>query len=395
MRLLEYQAKRIAAAEGFPVPEGTICANPEEAGVAAEKLGGPVAVKSQVHAGGRGKAGGILFAENPQEAVNAARKLIGSKVRELTVEKVLIERKLEVAAEYYLGMIIDENGRRDALLMGKGGVDVEEAAGKGGINKLAIYPLEGMMNFRAKLLAEDCGIEGKLLNSITRLAVKLYGIYVRYDATLLEVNPLVVTDTGEVFAGDMRMEIDDDALGRQERALAAFGIEPGEDKGRPPTALEVEAEKIDKIDHRGVAGRVVEFDGDIGLIIGGGGASLTVMDAVYRYGGRPANYCEIGGNPTVKKIRLLTEAILKKPGISKMAVITNVLSNTRVDLVARGVILGLMDRGIDPAEFPIVFRVPGSWEDDGFRILDKYSIKYFDRTHSMDEAAKYIVEMEV
>jgi len=167
-------------------------------------------------------------------------------------QRVLVERKLAVAAEYYMGLIIDENNRCDALIFGKGGVDVEEAAGEGGLSKLLIHPLEGLMNFQAKLLAESRGIDGRLLNAITRLARQLYGIYIKYDATLLEVNPLVVTEAGEVFAGDMRMEIDDDALSRQSSALAAFGIEPREDRGRPPTKLEVEAEKIDKIDHRGV-----------------------------------------------------------------------------------------------------------------------------------------------
>jgi len=395
MRLFEYESKQIARSKGFPMAEGQVCSTPQEALEAAKKIGAPVAVKSQAPVGGRGKAGGILFADTPEEAFKAAGKLLGSKVGDRLVEKVLVEKKLDIIEEYYMGMVIDEIAKRDAFLFGKGGMDVEKAAREGAVKKFLIDPILGFPSYQAKLAVENMGVSPKLLNNFTRLAMQLYDLYVAFDATLLEVNPLVATKSGELLAADFRMDIDDDALGRQTKALAAFGITPREEKGRPPTKLEIEAEKIDRIDHRGVAGRLVEFDGDIGLIIGGGGASLTVMDAIYRFGGKPANYCEIGGNPTVKKIRMLTSAILGKPGIKKIAVITNVLSNTRVDLVARGVILGMKDRGIDPGKYPIVFRVPGSWEDDGFRILEKYGIKYFDRSHTMDEAAKYIVDLKV
>jgi succinyl-CoA synthetase beta subunit/citryl-CoA synthetase large subunit len=213
------------------------------------------------------------------------------------------------------------------------------------------------------------------------------------DATMAEINPLILTKEQKFFCADSRIEIDDDALVRQKGNLERFNIPLREEKEREPTELEIKARGIDQLDHRGVAGRVVEFDGDIALIIGGGGASLTVFDAILRYGGKPANYCEIGGNPTVKKVQKLTELLLSKKGIKGVAVITNVLSNTRVDLVARGVIKGMLARGIDPSKFPVVFRVPGSWEEEGFKILEKYGIKYFTRDQTMDEAAKYIVDL--
>ena len=145
---------------------------------------------------------------------------------------------------------------------------------------------------------------------------------------------------------------------------------------------------IDGVDHRGVAGRVIEFDGNLGLIIGGGGASLTAFDAVRAHGGKPANYCEIGGNPSVKKVQALTRHILSKPGVEKVAVIMNVVSNTRVDLVARGIVKGILEAGRDPAETVAVFRVPGAWETEGFKILRKYGVRYCDRTVSIDEAAR-------
>lgn len=395
MRLYEYEAKKIASAEGIPLPKGKVCFSAIEARKSAEELGCPVVLKAQVLTGGRGKAGGIRFAATSVEAEEVASQLLATKIRDRAVSAVLVEQKLNISAEYYMGLVIDEINKTDVFIFGTaGGMEVEEAARAGGFQKVLINPLIGLMGFQVKEAVESAAVPAKLLNALTSLGTRLYSLYAKYDATVAEINPLVVTADGKVTAVDMRMDIDDDAFNRQAENLKKFGIEPREDKGRVPTQLEMEAEHIDKIDHRGVAGRLVEFDGDIGLIIGGGGASLTVMDAIYRYGGKPANYCEIGGNPTVKKVQMLTETILKKPGIKKLAVITNVLSNTRVDLVARGVIKGLLARGINPATFPIVFRVPGSWEDDGFKILRKYGIKYFDRTHTMDEAAKYVVAMK-
>ncbi len=150
--------------------------------------------------------------------------------------------------------------------------------------------------------------------------------------------------------------------------------------------------RVDQVDHRGVAGRVVEFDGNLGLVIGAGGGSLTIFDAIQKYGGRPANYCEIGGNPSVLKACELTKLILSKPGVDKIAVIMNVVSNTRVDIVARGVVKGVIEMGFYPAEKIAVFRIPGSWESEGYKLLEKYGVDYCDRTVSMSEAARRAVE---
>ncbi|UCH20609.1 MAG: hypothetical protein JSU83_19045 [Deltaproteobacteria bacterium] len=158
------------------------------------------------------------------------------------------------------------------------------------------------------------------------------------------------------------------------------------------TAFERKASEIDQLDHRGVAGRVIEFDGTLGLIIGGGGASLTAFDAVRSHGGEPANYCEIGGNPSVRKVKELTRLILSKPNVTKIAVIMNVVSNTRVDLVARGIIKGILEAGKVPSETVAVFRIPGAWEEEGFKILSKYGVPYCDRAVSIDEAARIAVE---
>ena len=187
--------------------------------------------------------------------------------------------------------------------------------------------------------------------------------------------------------------MEEEARDRQGEVLSKLGIAEDETRqGRPPTDFERRGVQVDAVDHRGVAGRVVEFDGDLGLVIGAGGGSLTIFDAIQRHGGRPANYCEIGGNPSVRKACELTKLILSKPGVRKIAVIMNVVSNTRVDIVARGVVKGVVESGYDPAEKIAIFRIPGAWEGEGFKILEKYGVEYCDRTVSMSEAARRAVE---
>ncbi len=193
---------------------------------------------------------------------------------------------------------------------------------------------------------------------------------------------------GVLIAVDAHIELDDDALFRHKEWMARFNlIERGERKRTP---LEQRATEIDAADHRGVAGRVVEFDGDLALLIGGGGASLTIFDAILDAGGKPANYCEIGGNPSVWKIAELTQLLLSKPGVKRLAVIMNVVNNTRVDLVARGVIKGIVESGRNPSEVIAAFRIPGSWEEEGIKILKKYGVRYFGREVSLNEVAAMV-----
>ncbi len=194
------------------------------------------------------------------------------------------------------------------------------------------------------------------------------------------------------MALDCHLELEDEALGRQGSLLDEMDIDPTGRQAREPTPFEMKAVEIDASDHRGVAGRLVEFEGSLGLIIGGGGASLTAFDAVRRYGGSPANYCEIGGNPSVRKVSELTKLILGRPEVKKIAVIMNVVNNTRVDLVARGVIRGCIESGRDPAQTIAAFRIPGAWEEEGFRLLRHYGVAYLDRGASIDEAARRAVE---
>ena len=221
---------------------------------------------------------------------------------------------------------------------------------------------------------------------------RLVRVFVDYNMTLAEINPLGRLEDGTFVALDCHLDMEEEARERHQKLLGDLGISPEDTRqGRPPTEFEMRGVQVDAGDHRGVAGRVVEFDGNLGLVIGAGGGSLTIFDAVQKYGGRPANYCEIGGNPSVRKAMELTKLILSKPGVDKIAVIMNVVSNTRVDIVARGVVKGVVESGLDPAEKIAIFRIPGAWEADGFKILEKYGVEFCDRTVSMSEAARRAV----
>lgn len=395
MKLYEYESKIIFKKEGIPIPDGYLASTPDEVEKIADNLKKEVAIKAQILATGRGKAGGISFAKNPKEARQLARKIFSLKIKGFEVRKVLVEERLFPSTELFLGITYDLSQKTPVVISSSlGGIDINEVAKKypEKVFTLPVNMIWGIQNYQGKLLAKNMGLKSKDMFKAAGIAVKLFNIFKKYDCDLAEINPLILTQDGELIAADAHLELEQEALYRH-KELEQLGIPIRKDSPRIPTKFEIEAEKIDKIDHRGVAGRVVEFDGDLGLLIGGGGASLTIFDAIRYHGGKPANYCEIGGNPTVKKVKELTKLILKKPDIKGLAVITNVLNNTRVDLVARGVILAMVELDINPSEYPVLFRSAGAYEEDGYRILKKYKIKYMDRSYSIDESAKAAVEM--
>lgn len=395
MKLYEYESKIIFKKEGIPIPEGYLASTPDEVEKIVENLKKEVAIKAQILATGREKAGGISFAKNPKEARQLARKLFSLKIKGFEVRKVLVEERLFPSTELFLGITYNLSQKTPVVISSSlGGIDINEVAKKypEKVFTLPVNMIWGIQNYQGKLLAKNMGLKSKDMFKAAGIAVKLFNIFKKYDCDLAEINPLILTQYGELIAADAHLELEQEALYRH-KELEQLGIPIRKDSPRIPTKFEIEAEKIDKIDHRGVAGRVVEFDGDLGLLIGGGGASLTIFDAIRYHGGKPANYCEIGGNPTVKKVKELTKLILKKPDIKGLAVITNVLNNTRVDLVARGVILAMVELDINPSEYPVLFRSAGAYEEDGYRILKKYKIKYMDRSYSIDQAAKAAVEM--
>jgi succinyl-CoA synthetase beta subunit len=271
-----------------------------------------------------------------------------------------------------------------------GGIDIEEVAEKHPehVSRTHLSTLVPFSPHRAKEAIAAVGVTGDDLNRLTPIVATLIEIFLRYDLTLAEINPLGKLKDGRFLVLDGHVDLEGDARDKHAKLLAELGVGKEETReARPPTPFEIRGAQVDASDHRGVAGNVKEFDGDLGLIIGAGGGSLTLFDAIRKHGGRPANYCEIGGNPSVKKTCELTKLILSKPGVKKIAVMMNVVSNTRVDIVARGVIKGCIESGKNPAETIATFRIPGAWEDDGFKILRKYGVDYCDRTVSMFEAA--------
>lgn len=396
MRLFEYESKRILESAGVPLPTGRLVASPEEAEAAAREIGKPVVLKVQVLATGRGKAGGVRFADTPEEANGVARAMLGMEIKGYTVEKLLVEEKLEIAQELYVAATYEEKTKGRLMMASEsGGMDINEVAEKdpSRIKKVSMGAWIGMQPFQARELSFGLNLAGKTGSAAQSLFLKLWDAFDTFDATLAEINPLVVTKDGRVIAADAHIDIEDDALFRQKDRLARLGIFERDDNAKPPTPFEVEALAIDKADYRGVAGRVVEFPGNLGLLIGAGGGSLTLFDAILRNGGKPANYCEVGGNPPVSKIYRLCKLILQKPGVKGLAVMTNVFSNSRVDFLARGVIKAMLDLGIDPATYPITFRSAGAFEEDAYAILRKYGVKYLGRDVTFEDAARAAVRM--
>jgi succinyl-CoA synthetase beta subunit/citryl-CoA synthetase large subunit len=396
VRFFEYESRQILQREGIPVADGGFATDAEQAKAIAADIGGPVVIKSQVLTGGRMKAGGVKFADTPEEAEAHAREILALEINGHMPKGVLIGAKAEIKQEYYAGVIYDGVRKLPTFVFSDmGGIDIEEVAeqhpdhiGRGHFSTILPH-----MDFNAKDAIASIGITGSELNRLTPILSKLAQLFVKYDMTLAEINPLAQLADGTFVAVDAHMDMENEGRPRQKALLKDLGVGDEETReAREPTQFEIDGEKVDSVDHRGVAGNVTEFDGNLGLVIGAGGGSLTLFDAVRRYGGKPANYCEIGGNPSVSKAKNLTKLVLSKPGVDKIAVMMSIVSNTRVDIVARGVIKACLELGFDPAEKIAVFRIPGAWEEEGFKILDKYGVEYFDRSVSLHGAAKRAVE---
>jgi succinyl-CoA synthetase beta subunit len=396
VRFFEYESRQILQREGIPVAGGGFATDAEAAKAIAADIGGPVVIKSQVLTGGRMKAGGVKFADTPEEAEAHAREILALEIGGHMPRGVLIGAKAEIKQEYYAGVIYDGIRKLPTFVFSDmGGIDIEEVAeqhpdhiGRGHFSTVLPH-----MDFRAKDTIASLGITGSELNRLTPILSSLARLFVKYDMTLAEINPLAQLADGTFVAVDAHMDMENEGRPRQKELLKELGVSDEETReARDPTEFEIEGEKIDSVDHRGVAGNVTEFDGNLGLVIGAGGGSLTLFDAVRRYGGKPANYCEIGGNPSVSKAKNLTKLVLSKPGVDKIAVMMSIVSNTRVDIVARGVIKACLELGYDPADKIAVFRIPGAWEEEGFKILEKYGVEYYDRSVSLHEAAKRAVE---
>ncbi len=396
MRFFEYESRAIVAKAGIPVGKHGLARTPDEARSIAGEIAGPVVVKSQVLSGGRMKAGGVQFADTPEEAAAHAERVLTLQIGGHVPRGVLVDSRAAVEREYYAGVVWDGIRKLPVMLFSDmGGIDIEEVAERHPEHVVSTHfsTLRPFGDWQAKQLVSSLGITGQALTRLTPILARLARLFLQYDMTLAEINPLGELADGSFLALDAHMDMENEARPRQKALLAELGVGEQETRqAREPTAFELAGEEVDAQDHRGVAGNVTEFDGNLGLVIGAGGGSLTLFDAVRSSGGQPANYCEIGGNPSVAKTCGLAKLVLTKPGVDKIAVMMSIVSNTRVDIVARGVIKACLELGFDPAEKIAIFRIPGAWEEEGFKILERYGVDYADRSVSLHDAARRAVE---
>jgi succinyl-CoA synthetase beta subunit len=373
VKLLEYQAKEVLASLGIAIPPGAVARNPEEAASAFARLG-PVAVKAQVPVGGRGKAGGIKLARTEEEARRAAEQIIGMDIKGFKVPLVYCEAALDIAREIYLGFTVDRDARANILMLSaKGGMDIEQVADESpaAIARLYPNPWRGPLDFELTQLVYDAEL-GDLARPLVGLIKKLYRAIPDYDALTAEINPLVVTKAGEVIAGDAKLEIDDNAAWRHKDLEQRYGAIL---EGDP---YEVQAKK------RGLT--YVSLDGDIGIIGNGAGLCMGTLDLVQRAGGRPANFCDIGGGAKAEVVENALAVILMNPKVK--GVLINVFGGiTRGDEVARGVVTARDNLGM---KLPLVVRMSGTREEEGRAILKQNGIE---PGVSGWEAAKKIVEL--
>jgi succinyl-CoA synthetase beta subunit/citryl-CoA synthetase large subunit len=396
MRFFEYESREIVRRAGIPTTQFGFATTTEEARAVAEEIGGPVVIKSQVLTGGRMKAGGVQFADTPEEAAEHAEHVLALEINGHMPRGVMVDTKADVAQEYYAGVVWDGTRKQPVMIFSDvGGIDIEQVAEEqpDRVSRRHFATTRPFSDYMAKELISGVGVTGSELNKLVPIVTKLARLFIENDMTLAEINPLGKLADGTFVALDAHMDMENEARPRQKALLAELGVGHEETRqAREATEFELAGEAVDAQDHRGVAGNVTEFDGDLGLVIGAGGGSLTLFDAVRNHGGKPANYCEIGGNPSVRKAKDLAKLVLSKPGVDKIAVMMSIVSNTRVDIVARGVIKACLELGHDPADKIAIFRIPGAWEEEGFKILERYNVPYADRSVSLNEAARRAVE---
>jgi succinyl-CoA synthetase beta subunit len=358
LKLLEYQAKEVLASLGIPIPPGKLARTPDEAAAACRELG-PVAVKAQVPVGGRGKAGGIKLAKTPEEARIAAAQIIGMDIKGFKVPLVYCEAALEIGREIYLGFTVDRDARANILMLSaKGGMDIEQVAEESpdSIARLYPNPWRGPLDFELNQLVYKAEL-GELARPLAGLIKKLYRAIPELDAVTAEINPLVVTKSGELVAGDAKLEIDENAAYRHKDLEQRFGSMLEGD------VYEVEAKK------RGLT--YVSLDGEIGIIGNGAGLCLSTLDLVQRAGGRAANFCDLGGGAKAEVVENALAVILMNPRVK--GVLMNVFGGiTRGDEVAKGLVTA---RDNLKMQLPLVVRLSGTKEEEGRKILKDNGIE--------------------
>jgi len=353
LKIHEVDARAILAGCGIPVPPSRLILEAEDARKAAVEIGCPVVVKAQVLVGGRGKAGGVKLAASPDEAVEKARSILGMNIKGIIVEKVLIARAVEIANELYAGMVVDRRSRKPLMMVSpSGGIDIEEVARTAPerILKVVIDPMFGIMPFQLRLMTSFLSADREIAKKIGGILTSLHRAFMTADASLAEINPLVVTDTGEVWAIDAKINIDDSSLYRQ-KDMAALRDESDEDRG------EVEA--------RAAGLSFVKLNGSIGCIVNGAGLAMATMDMIKHFGGEPANFLDIGGSSSPEKVLTAMRIIMRDTNVK--SILINIFGGiTRCDDVATGLIEAKRQLSLD---VPLVVRLIGTNEDKAREIL--------------------------
>jgi len=373
LKLHEYQAKEILASYAIPVPPGKVAFTPEEVKGIALEIGKPVVIKAQVHVGGRGKAGGVKIAQDPNQAFETATQILGMNIKGLTVKKVLVAEAVEIDKEYYAGFIIDRASQRVVMMVSReGGVDIEEVARQNpeAIVKFAVDPDKGLRAFEAREVILKAGLEGNI-NRLADVLVKLYKAFVGVDASLAEINPLVVTKAGQIIAVDAKIDLDDNALYRHPDLTEL---------------REVEAEHPLEVEASNYGFAYVKLSGQVGIIGNGAGLVMYTLDLVNRVGGKPANFLDIGGGAKADVVYNAIKLVSKDPDVK--GIFINIFGGiTRADEVAKGVIRALEDGVV---KVPVVMRVAGTAEEEAKKLLEGKPVYMYPTSV---EAARAIVTM--
>ena len=383
MKIHEYQAKQILSKFGVPIPQGRVAFTPSEAKEIAEKIGPRVVLKAQIHAGGRGKGGGVKIAENPQEAETLSQDMIGMTLvthqtgpEGKTVKRLLVEEALDIEKELYIGIVIDRAREAPVVMASsEGGVEIEKVAAETPelIFKEYINPSTGFLGFQARKLAFQLGLKGDTFKQAVKFILALYKAFQATDASLAEINPLLITKQGNVLALDAKMNFDDNALVRHPEILEMRDLDEEE-------PLEVEASKYDL--------NYIKLDGNVGCMVNGAGLAMATMDIIMLTGGMPANFLDVGGGVSEEAVKNAFKILVSDPDV-KAALINIFGGIVRCDLVANGIVKAAKELGLD---IPMVVRLEGTNVEQGKKILEESGLR-FHSASSMKEAAEKVVPL--
>ena len=374
MNIHEYQAKELLRAQGVPIPPGEVATTPAEAEAIATKYGTAVMVKAQVHVGGRGKAGGVKFCPTPADAKAKATAILGMDIKGLTVEKVLVTVAADIGSEAYVGIIVDRATKKPVFMVSAaGGIDIEEVAASTPekILYVPVDPRYGLPTYQAMRMGFFLYEDVKLARAAGKVMQQLYAAFMAAGCSLAEINPLVVTPTGELLAVDGKMVIDDNELDRLP-AVAALRDESSEEPS--------------EVDARNANLTFIKLDGNVGCIVNGAGLAMATMDLVKYYGGEPANFLDIGGSSNPEKVVNALRIITADPNVK--AILFNIFGGiTRTDDVANGIVTATK---ANPLTVPIVIRLTGTNEEIAVKILTDNG---FSASNDMDEAVQRAVQL--